>query len=207
MIDCLQRIDTHLFYWVNSHHAAWLDWPLWVASQGWSWAVVLTIAFLFLALRHERHTWGWLAVGIALCFLFSDRISVICFKDVVCRLRPCHALDGVRMFHTNCGGQYGFVSSHAANVFALAIFLAMRYWRAQRGSDGPTDKTGRQNSLFPILIMLWACVVGYSRPYLGKHYPGDVLCGALVGLGLGALVYFLTVKGEQRLAKRKEKRK
>lgn len=206
MLNHLQDIDTQLFYWINGHHAAWLDWPLWVASQSWSWAAVLILAFLFLTLRYERRTWGWLAIGIALCFLFSDRISVVCFKDVVCRLRPCHALENVRMFRTTCGGQYGFVSSHAANVFALAIFLAMRYWRAQRGGDGQAEKKCSVQFLFPILIMLWACVVGYSRPYLGKHYPGDVMCGALVGLGLGALVYFLTVKGERWMAKRKEKK-
>ena len=92
------------------------------------------------------------------------------------------------MFRTYCGGEYGFVSSHAANVFSLAIFLTLRYRKSLASS---THK--RKNAcLFPILIFLWAAIVGYSRPYLGKHYPGDVICGAMLGLAIGTLVHLIT---------------
>ncbi len=199
------EFDTRLFYWINGHHCALLDHVLWVASQGWSWIIVIILAFCIGTLRHEPRKWWLVLAGIGLCFLLSDRISVLCFKEVVCRLRPCHALDNVRMYQTTCGGLYGFVSSHAANVFSLAIFLSLRHnqavWRRglQRG-------WWRKNA-FAIALFAWAIIVGYSRPYLGKHYPGDVVCGALLGLGLGALAYFLIGKLEAWLDKRAEEKK
>jgi len=199
----VNAVDTNLFYWINHHHSAWLDILLWTASQGWSWVVVLTLAFAFGTLRHEPHRWWLVLIGIALCFLLSDRISVVCFKDVVCRLRPCHVLDNVRMYRTTCGGLYGFVSSHAANVFALALFLSLRHNKAVRLHG--TQRTKWRNKCFPLALFAWAAVVAYSRPYLGKHYPGDVVCGALVGLGMGALVFFLTGKAEIWLEKNKRR--
>lgn len=199
----MHALDTRWFYWINQHHNTLLDHVLWVASQSWSWAIVLLLAFAVDTLRHEPRKWWLVLAGVGLCFLLSDRVSVLCFKDVVCRLRPCHALDNVRMYRTSCGGLYGFVSSHAANVFALALFLSLRHKRALR-LRGRQRGWWRDNA-FCILLFVWAFVVGYSRPYLGKHYPGDVLCGALVGLGMGALAYFLIGKFELTIEKLKTK--
>lgn len=199
------EFDTRLFYWINGHHCALLDYVLWVASQGWSWIIFIILAFCIGTLRHEPRKWWLVLAGIGLCFLLSDRISVLCFKEVVCRLRPCHALDNVRMYQTTCGGLYGFVSSHAANVFSLAIFLSLRHNQAvwRRG----LQRGWWHKNAFVIALFAWAIVVGYSRPYLGKHYPGDVVCGALLGLGLGALAYFLVGKLEAWLDKRAEEKK
>ena len=207
----LQQVDTQLFYWVNRHNNAVLDTLLWTLSQSWSWAVVLGLVLLCFvggnvrfAGRRAVHRSGapdtlfdassatadsrfrlWRAVvvlvlGVVLCFLLSARISVVCFKDVFCRLRPCHALDDVRMYRTSCGGLYGFVSSHAANVFSLALFLSLFYRRLP---------CSPRRGLVVFLLFAWAFGVGYSRPDLGKHYPGDVLCGALLGLLVGTVVY------------------
>ena len=183
----LVQTDTDLFLWVNQHHCTIADWTLWVASQSWSWAIVLILAFLITTLRHEPRRWWLVLLGIVLCFFLADRTSVF-IKYLVCRPRPCHALEGVRMFRTSCGGEYGFVSSHAANVFSLAIFLTLRYRKSLTSSIHKTKNA----CLFPILIFLWAAIVGYSRPYLGKHYPGDVICGAMLGLAIGTLVHLIT---------------
>ena len=208
----LVQYDIDLFYWINGHHTPWLDWVMWVASQGWSWAVVLVAAVVYLAVGQKRWQWLWILAGIGLCFLLSDRISVLCFKEVFCRLRPCHALEGVRMFHTSCGGAYGFVSSHAANVFALAMFLSL--WRKKEGGGRP-PKQGYEplpierkplRGIFPILLFLWAILVCYSRPYLGKHYPGDVVCGATLGLAVGGIVFLLVRWGEKYFQKKSSKK-
>lgn len=191
MTETLNQWDTTLFWWVNSHHSAVGDWVLWVASQAWSWAIVILAVMLLLLPRIGWRRWWLLLLGVGLCFLLSDRISVMVFKDVVQRLRPCHALEEVRMFQTSCGGAYGFISSHAANCCSVAMFLGLI------AAGFPRQRSNGQSGLrwvLPVVLAAWALVVCYSRPYLGKHYPGDVLCGAVVGVALGALVYFLYCK-------------
>ena len=75
------------------------------------------------------------------------------------------------------GGKYGFVSSHAANTFAIAAFLtsALSSYRPWAG----------------IVLYLWAFISSYSRIYIGFHYPGDILCGAILGLLIGLLLWIV----------------
>ena len=188
MLETLKEIDTQWFLWINSHHTTALDWTMWTLSQHWSWAVVIVLAFVLLTLRQEPRRWWLVAVGVVLCFLLADQGSGL-IKDTVCRLRPCHALEEVRMFRTHCGGQYGFVSSHAANAFAVALFLVLRYWK----------RVKRQWPL--LLLIVWALATSYSRAYLGKHYPGDLVCGALLGIAIGVLTWLLFNVLEKKLQK------
>lgn len=72
------------------------------------------------------------------------------------------------------GGSYGFPSCHAANSFALASFLILLF-------------ANRKLSLF---IFVWAVLNSYSRVYLGVHYPGDLLVGAIIGTAAGLAMAF-----------------
>lgn len=189
MLETLKEIDTQWFMWVNGHHCTAMDWTMWVLSQHWSWAVVMVAAFCLLTLRYEPRRWWVVVIGIVFCILLADQGSVHLFKNTVCRLRPCHAIDGVRMFRTSCGGQYGFVSSHAANAFAVGLFLVLRYWKQVK----------RQ---WPLLILIvWAFATSYSRAYLGKHYPGDLICGALFGAVIALIMWAVTNRIEKKLHK------
>lgn len=191
MLETLKEIDTQWFLWVNSHHTTALDWTMWTFSQHWSWAVVIVLAFVLLTLRKEPRRWWLVAIGVVLCFLLADQGSVL-IKDTVCRLRPCHALEDVRMFRTHCGGQYGFVSSHAANAFAVALFLVLRYWK-------------RMKRQWPLLLLIvWALATSYSRAYLGKHYPGDLVCGAILGVVAGLIVWMIINTIEKSFRKPKQ---
>lgn len=116
----------------------------------------------------------------------SDKISVYLFKDIFTRLRPCHNNSLVDLIHLvgSCGGKYGFVSSHAANTFALAVFSGLMLKKH-----------------YPRLILwaiIWASVVSYSRIYLGVHYPGDILVGAILGISLGVIVYLIVKQFNQK---------
>lgn len=188
MFETLNNIDTQLFYIVNSHHSTVMDWVMWFLSSRWSWLLVLVAAYLCVAFMHDKNRWWLPLVAIGLCFLLSDRGSVMLFKDTICRLRPCHALPDVHLFREGCGGQYGFVSSHASNAFALLTFFWLRYRRTHL-------------RVVPICMFIWALVMCYSRIYLGKHYPGDILSGALFGMLVGWFVWYLTNIFEKKFPK------
>ena len=189
MLDTLKEIDTQWFLWVNSHHTTAHDWTMWTFSQHWWWAAVLVLFFGFVTLCNEPRRWWLVLAAAVLCFLLADQGSVL-IKNIVCRPRPCHALTDVYMFRTRCGGEYGFVSSHAANALALLTLLWMRY---------------RRHTLAVLLMALWALTTCYSRIYLGKHYPGDVVCGALFGAVVGIVVYALTTTIEKKMKKSETK--
>ena len=191
MLDTLNSLDTALFRWINSHHCTALDWPMWVFSQHWFWLVVLALAFCLLTLRYEPRRWWLVALGVSLCFLIADQGSVHLFKETVCRLRPCHALEDVYMFRTKCGGQYGFVSSHAANAFALLTFVWIRYSKVSR--------------LGVMLMLAWAMLTCYSRVYLGKHYPGDIAGGAVFGIVAGLVAWWVASFIEKKMQKNETK--
>lgn len=185
-MDRLLTWDTDALVWINSHNSPALDWIMWIASQPWSWTIVFSIAIGLLTLRYEPRRWWVVLLALIFCILLGDRISVMAFKDVFQRLRPCHVIDNLHMFRTGCGGQYGFVSSHAANIFSLVTFIVVRY------TTPKSDFSVKHKWLVALPLVLWALLVCYSRPYLGKHYPGDVLCGALLGILIGLAVHFLT---------------
>lgn len=178
--DAILEADRTAFLVVNGARSEVAD--LWMGyfSEPLFW-VPLYLFFLFLI----KWRWGWRGLWltvpvVALMVLCSDTGSVVLFKNTVQRLRPCHAPDLQGLVHLvdgHCGGQYGFISSHASNHFALAVFMAGMLRR-------------RPSWAVPALL-LWAAVVAYSRIYLGVHYPGDVIVGALYGTLVGGLAYVL----------------
>ena len=182
MLETFNNLDTQLFYLINGHHCTVVDWVMWFLSSRWSWLIALVVAYLVVAIVQDKRRWWLPLAAIGLCFLLADRGSVMLFKDTVCRLRPCHALSDVHLFREGCGGQYGFVSSHAANAFALVMFFWFRYRRKNSSTHA---------RIVPICLLVWGVLVCYSRIYLGKHYPGDILCGALFGLLVGWFVWWI----------------
>jgi len=176
IITSIKDLDTRLFLFFNSGHSSFFDPVMFWASHKYFW-IPLYAFFFFLGYRHYGKKVWMVAVGAALVILFSDQISVHAFKNVFLRYRPCQNLLIQSQVHLNgpCGGKYGFVSSHAANTFALAMFLGLLF----------KDKI----KYFTLLIFLWAAFVSYSRIYNGVHYPADIAVGAIVGMGIGAMVF------------------
>ena len=75
------------------------------------------------------------------------------------------------------GGFYGFFSAHAANAFSLAVCLVIGF---------RNDSTHTYN-WFCRCALVWASLVSISRIFVGKHYLGDVLVGAIIGIAIGYL--------------------
>lgn len=188
LLDRLIAADQAAFLAVNGAGTPALD-PLMLAVS--DLRLWIPLYLLFLALL--RHRWGWrglwLAVPvIALMVLGSDTGSVQLFKNTVLRLRPCHEpaiADLVRLVPGGCGGRYGFISSHAANHFAIAAFM--------------TGVLQRRPRWAALALFTWAALIAYGRVYLGVHYPADVIVGALYGSCIGALAFVLFRSLHQRL--------
>jgi len=174
----LINLDIELFRLINGTHCQAMDWVMAFLSDNLCFFVMLVACVLFLSFKEYGKRWWVIIMLIILCFTLADRVSVLCFKDVFCRLRPSHALTDVHtvrlshfyLLYGNKGGLYGFVSSHAANTFCLTTVLFY---------------LGRKCRIFKAIICFWAFVVCYSRVYCGYHYPGDVLCGAILGFLIG----------------------
>jgi undecaprenyl-diphosphatase len=110
---------------------------------------------------------------------FSDQVTNL-FKDGFERLRPC-AQEGVVEFLRlgDCHG-FGFFSGHSSNSMAAAVFTILML------------KSKYKKFIF--LMIPWSLMVGYSRIYIGKHYPLDVVCGLAFGAISGYLFYILFIK-------------
>jgi len=150
---------------------------MWFVSARLSWIpLYLLIIYLYIK-KYKKETWLIVLATIVLITI-SDQSSVHLFKNIFERLRPCHnpeIQDLVHLVNNKCGGKFGFFSSHAANSFALATFTSFVF----------------RKRIYTLLIIFWAAFLSYSRVYLGRHYPGDIIAGALFGLLVGYLIYLL----------------
>lgn len=180
MIDFFEQLDTSITLWINGLHFPFLDKFMWAISAKVTWVPY----YLFiLHLVFKRYSPKVLLLFFALILVsvgLSDFISSQIIKETVQRYRPSHNLNLQHLLHLYQfqdgsfyrGGQFGFVSSHSANFFAIATFAYL------------TLKQSIKNCgywFFGIAIL-----VALSRVYLGVHYLSDVV----VGGGIGILIAF-----------------
>ncbi|HLP12881.1 MAG TPA: phosphatase PAP2 family protein [Flavobacteriales bacterium] len=107
----------------------------------------------------------------------ADLVSVYAFKNTVCRYRPCHNVTYGQLVHIvfeHKGGMFGFVSSHAVNFMTWTVLV---FWFLRQ----------KTRSKWLWAMFLIPLIVGYTRIYLGVHYPGDVAAGFAVGGVMGLL--------------------
>ncbi len=181
----LVRLDQQLLLYLNSLNSPFWDEVMYAISGKFIWIPLYLAILIYLGIRYKRK-FIVILLFIILGITVADQTSVHLFKNVFQRLRPCHepALEGlVHLVKGECGGLYGFVSSHATNSFYVALFslvLIRKRW-------------------FTVMIIAWALVVGYSRIYLGVHYPGDVLCGSVLGASIGWIIYSLYMLTDKKV--------
>lgn len=188
MIEYLEELDRQIVVAINGHHTPLLDEIMWWISAKITWIpLYLLLAFLAFKKLNRKHFIIFIVLVVG-AVAVTDLVSVHLFKNMFLRYRPSHNLlitDQLHFYEIKPGewykgGQYGFVSSHAANFFAIATasWLVLRKYFS---------------SLIWYLLSI-GLLICFSRIYLGVHYLSDIFVGALLGsliaIGLYRLWYF-----------------
>lgn len=180
MLQWLNKIDTNLFLFLNGIHHKSADAPMDFISNNPTFGVIILLLFIFFGFKQLGKKVFLAFFALIITFGLTDSVSSKGLKDNIKRLRPMHEPAIMSQVYTagfgRGGGKYGFVSSHAANTFGLATFIFLLLGRRYKGFR---------------LLFLWASLVSYTRIYLGKHYPLDLICGAMLGIVIAFLTYKL----------------
>lgn len=177
LIGFLDRIDQDATLLLNSFSTPFTDqlWMLMSDKTVWIPAYALCAYFLFRRLGWRKALVVLVSIGIA--FGLCDQLSTL-VKHSVDRLRPSYSarmlLEGLNVLEGR-GGFYGFFSAHAANAFALAMCLIIGF---------RNDRAHTYNGFYKFAL-IWAAMVAISRIFVGKHYLGDVIVGAIIGVAIG----------------------
>jgi len=176
-MESLAHLDSDLFLFLNGLHAEWMDKVMVLITQMWVWLPLYLLLIYWTVKQYGKRCW-WIFLAVGIVVLCSDQLSAHVCKPLFQRLRPCYNADLQDLIYLPkgmAGGRYGFVSSHAANTFAVAAFL--------------TPALRKDRNWMGIMLYFWAFISSYSRIYLGFHYPGDILCGALLGILIGLILW------------------
>ncbi|MBX2840241.1 MAG: phosphatase PAP2 family protein [Flammeovirgaceae bacterium] len=193
MIEYLDKLDKQLFLFLNSLHNSFTDSFFGFITDQETWYPLYALVLIFI---FQKYKWQglFLLAAILITIGLTDQFSSGFCKPFFARLRPCHDLEISTMVHLTfrgCGGQFGFISGHSSNSFAIAtiFFLLLR-----------------KEVKYIRFMYLWAAVVAYSRIVVGVHYPGDIFFGAIAGSLIGWMVFqvFNRIKGENLLSNKKQ---
>jgi undecaprenyl-diphosphatase len=173
-----ENIDTHITLFINSLHCGILDFLMFHVTHFYCSVVIYICVILAFVVTKKTQCWRdilILILAFAVILVLVDSF----IKPSVARLRPCNTAEIQGLLHTiknYKSNSFSFLSSHAATSFFLATFthLALR------------------KKYLSILLFSWATIYSYSRIYLGVHFFGDVLCGIILGVGIGILINWCT---------------
>ena len=180
MLQSLINIDKSIFSFFNStisNPIFDVFFPI-ITNQD-IWTIPILIGVIILSIKGGKR--GKISSAIlVIAIILADYSSAQILKPFFQRLRPSHELiDGIRLLVPK-GGKYGFVSSHASNIFAAATVLSYFYIKYKK------------------LFFTIAVLVAFSRVYVGVHYPADIFFGSLLGYGLAWIVLTVWVMIKMR---------
>lgn len=176
MIERLVNADKELFLYLNSKHISVLDPLMLILSSYELWCFVFLLFAVLIWLRSREHKLSpvlFYGGAVAFSAAFTNGLKLI-----VQRPRPIHKSAWQGMIHNieEYSAAYSFFSSHAATTFCIAVFVFLFF---------------REKRFLGYMAVVWAMGVSYSRIYVSKHYPLDVLTGILFGSLIGYSGYLL----------------
>ena len=170
----IHEYDTWLLTHINQDWSnSFLDTVLPYLRETKFWFPLYLFLLIFVTMNFKAKGWWWV-LGFVLVAAVSDIVSSKLIKENIIRIRPCRDVEVmqlIRFFVNYCPQSSSFTSSHATSHFAQAMFafLTLR------------PVTGK----WALLFFVWAFIIAYTQVYVGVHYPFDVICGGLLGCGIG----------------------
>lgn len=174
MLEWLIQLDREILLAINGFNNPIVDHIMVFISAKWSGIPIYAAVLYMLFKKQKIKVAAIMTAAVLITFALTDWCSVHLIKNTLERYRPGwdpYVQEAIRLLEGK-GGRYGFVSTHAANFFGFAMIsvkLLKRKW-------------------YTWFIFIWSIAVAYSRVYVGKHFPGDVVCGAMFGILVGYLV-------------------
>lgn len=169
-------MDQAITLFFNGSQSLYLDAFAWGATHLQVWIPFLLVIVVMLFREHDFSHFLFIIGAAVLCVIVSDQVASSIFKPLVSRWRPTHAPQIMHLTDIVAGyrgGYYGFFSSHAANTFTLATFLSLVY----------------RHRNISIALFAWALINCWTRLYLGAHFFGDLLTGAVFGSAVAYLAF------------------
>lgn len=183
LLSLIEQFDSYLLLMINAVNYPFLDSLMWMISSSY-FGIPFYVLFLIILLKTHRLKKALIYILLLIIVVcIADLTAKFCFKELFERYRPSHNLNLKEQLHyvnNYKGGTYGFVSSHACNMFALSYLFYCFI------------KTTYSWAIWPLLF--WASLIGYSRIYLGVHFPSDVFVGGLVGILIARILYYLSLE-------------
>lgn len=173
MFDQLIQFDQHLFYAVNQGLSnPFFDWLMPLLRNRYFWSPVYLFLAVFLIRNYGKTGWI-LLLFFAITFSVTDFFCSAIVKPAIERLRPCNdpQLQDEMISLIACGSGYSFPSTHAANHFALGMFLITTFYHKWKW-------------ILPVCL-LWAISISFAQVYVGVHYPLDIIAGGILGGMIG----------------------
>ncbi len=177
-LEKIIEFDKQLLLMLNGSESLFWDGVMSVYTTTVVW-IPFALALVYLLIKNNSiMNFVVLLLMIALVITLTDGITSTICKPLFARFRPTHDPDIMYMVdvvNNYRAYKYGFMSSHAANSFGVAVFVMLLV----------------KHKLLSISVTVWAMINCYSRIYLGVHYPGDILCGAIIGGVIGTVIYII----------------
>jgi undecaprenyl-diphosphatase len=171
-LNTLRRINPN-----NPNSAVWNN----LSNTSKYISVGVPVGYFVAGLMHDDKALKQKAAYTAAAILLNTASTTL-LKNVIKRERPYNSYTGI--FPDKIESDYAFPSGHTSSAFATATSLAI----------------ATKKWYVAVPAFAWSAGVGYSRIYLGQHYPSDVIMGALVGSSSALICHWAT----KQLAKRKK---